>query len=72
MAAPAMSYTARDPESKLEATRGPEMVESSPAEKTAVDPNALSSAREEPLVKRFLEVFKGDIAQVKPPRGESQ
>lgn len=32
--------------------------------------NALESARQEPLVKRFLEVFRGDIAQVKPVKGE--
>ena len=32
----------------------------------------LNSAREEPLVRRFLEVFRGDIAQVKPPKGETQ
>jgi DNA polymerase-3 subunit gamma/tau len=31
---------------------------------------AVQSAREEPLVKRFLEVFKGDLAQVKPVKGE--
>jgi DNA polymerase III gamma/tau subunit len=30
----------------------------------------LESAREEPLVKRFLEVFRGDLAQVKPAKGE--
>jgi hypothetical protein len=35
------------------------------------DDSALSSAREEPLVKSFLEVFRGDIAQVKPPKGET-
>jgi len=34
-------------------------------------PSALESAREEPLVKRFLEVFRGDLAQVKPVKGES-
>jgi DNA polymerase-3 subunit gamma/tau len=28
------------------------------------------SAKEEPLVKSFLEVFKGDLAQVKPAKGE--
>lgn len=32
--------------------------------------DALESAKEEPLVKRFLEVFRGDIAHVKPS-GES-
>ncbi len=32
--------------------------------------NALESARQEPLVKRFLEVFRGDLAQVKPVKGE--
>jgi DNA polymerase-3 subunit gamma/tau len=36
------------------------------------DDKSLSSAKEEPLVKRFLEVFRGDIAQVKPPKGETQ
>jgi DNA polymerase-3 subunit gamma/tau len=30
------------------------------------------SAKEEPLVQRFLEVFRGDIAQVKPSKGEQQ
>jgi len=38
----------------------------------ANDDKSLSSAKEEPLVKRFLEVFRGDIAQVKPPKGETQ
>jgi len=42
---------------------------SSPIRKA--DDSALSSAREEPLVKSFLEVFRGDIAQVKPPKGET-
>ena len=32
--------------------------------------SAIDSAREEPLVKRFLEVFRGDLAQVKPVKGE--
>jgi DNA polymerase-3 subunit gamma/tau len=32
----------------------------------------LDAAKEEPLVKRFLEVFRGDVAQVKPSKGESQ
>jgi DNA polymerase-3 subunit gamma/tau len=31
---------------------------------------SVESAREEPLVKRFLEVFRGDLAQVKPVKGE--
>ena len=31
---------------------------------------ALESAKEEPLVKRFLEVFRGDLAQIKPAKGE--
>jgi DNA polymerase-3 subunit gamma/tau len=30
----------------------------------------LESAREEPLVKKFLETFRGDIAMVKPPKGD--
>ena len=34
------------------------------------DGAALDSAKEEPLVKRFLEVFRGDLAQVKPAKGE--
>lgn len=35
-------------------------------------PNGASveSAKDEPLVKRFLEVFRGDLAQVKPAKGE--
>jgi hypothetical protein len=32
--------------------------------------NAQESAKAEPLVKRFLEVFRGDIAQIKPANGE--
>lgn len=32
--------------------------------------SSVESAREEPLVKRFLEVFRGDLAQVKPVKGE--
>jgi len=27
-------------------------------------------AKDEPLVKKFLEVFRGDIAQIKPAKGE--
>src|SRR5207253_10067991 len=30
----------------------------------------LENVKEEPLVKRFLEVFRGDLAQVKPAKGE--
>ena len=40
------------------------------AAKRASDDKSLSSAKEEPLVKRFLEVFRGDIATVKPPKGD--
>lgn len=42
------------------------------AQSGRADDSALSSAREEPLVRRFLEVFRGDIAQVKPSKGETQ
>jgi DNA polymerase-3 subunit gamma/tau len=31
---------------------------------------SVNSAKDEPLVKSFLEVFKGDLAQVKPAKGE--
>ena len=31
---------------------------------------AVESVKDEPLVKRFLEVFRGDLAQVKPAKGE--
>jgi DNA polymerase-3 subunit gamma/tau len=31
---------------------------------------AVENAKDEPLVKRFLEVFRGDLAQVKPAKGE--
>ena len=34
------------------------------------NPAAADSAKDEPLVKRFLEVFRGDIAQIKPAKGE--
>jgi DNA polymerase-3 subunit gamma/tau len=40
--------------------------------KRGSDDKSMSSAKEEPLVKRFLEVFRGDIAQIKPPKGEGQ
>jgi len=33
---------------------------------------AAGNAKDEPLVKRFLEVFRGDIAQIKPAKGEQQ
>jgi DNA polymerase-3 subunit gamma/tau len=36
-------------------------------------PNAtpsVQSAKEEPLTKKFLEVFRGDLAQIKPAKGE--
>jgi DNA polymerase-3 subunit gamma/tau len=40
---------------------------------TRSDPASnLDAAKEEPLVRRFLEVFRGDVAQVKPSKGESQ
>jgi DNA polymerase III subunit gamma/tau len=31
---------------------------------------AMDNVKDEPLVKRFLEVFRGDLAQVKPAKGE--
>jgi DNA polymerase-3 subunit gamma/tau len=31
---------------------------------------ASNNAKDEPLVKKFLEVFRGDIAQIKPAKGE--
>jgi hypothetical protein len=31
---------------------------------------AADNAKDEPLVKKFLEVFRGDIAQIKPAKGE--
>jgi DNA polymerase-3 subunit gamma/tau len=31
---------------------------------------ATDNAKDEPLVKKFLEVFRGDIAQIKPAKGE--
>jgi DNA polymerase-3 subunit gamma/tau len=34
------------------------------------DATAVENAKDEPLVKRFLEVFRGDLAQVKPAKGE--
>lgn len=60
---------------KVEGSEAPGSVEivephSSPPARQG-DDSSLNSAREEPLVKRFLEVFRGDIAQVKPPKGET-
>jgi len=34
------------------------------------DGTAADNVKDEPLVKRFLEVFRGDLAQVKPAKGE--
>jgi DNA polymerase III subunit gamma/tau len=34
------------------------------------DGTAVDNVKDEPLVKRFLEVFRGDLAQVKPAKGE--
>jgi DNA polymerase-3 subunit gamma/tau len=40
---------------------------------TRSDPaNNMDAAKDEPLVRRFLEVFRGDVAQVKPSKGEPQ
>jgi DNA polymerase-3 subunit gamma/tau len=39
-------------------------------ESRAESGSAMQSAKDEPLVKKFLEVFRGDIAQVKPAKGE--
>ena len=75
---PPMAVAAAPAPQKLEkAEQGKtmEMTESRPSPPPLpgrkIDDSSLSSAREEPLVKRFLEVFRGDIAQVKPPKGET-
>src|SRR5262249_34702159 len=34
------------------------------------DGPAVENVKDEPLVKRFLEVFRGDLAQVKPAKGD--
>ena len=39
-------------------------------ESQSKDGSSVESAKDEPLVKRFLEVFRGDLAQVKPSKGE--
>ena len=39
-------------------------------EQQATNSTGLETAKDEPLVKRFLEVFRGDLAQVKPAKGE--
>ncbi len=33
--------------------------------------SAIAAARKEPLVQKFLDVFRGDLAQVKPVKEES-
>jgi len=48
----------------------PAAASSGPTRSEAV--SNLDAAKDEPLVKRFLEVFRGDVAQVKPTKGESQ
>jgi DNA polymerase-3 subunit gamma/tau len=53
----------------IETVKGDDRRPAPPAR--ATDDKSLSSAKEEPLVKRFLEVFRGDIAQVKPPKGDT-
>jgi DNA polymerase-3 subunit gamma/tau len=42
---------------------------SRPVERRPSD-SLMDSVREEPMVKKFLETFRGDIAQVKPPKGD--
>jgi len=42
---------------------------SRPVERRPSD-SLMDSVREEPMVKKFLETFRGDIKQVKPPKGE--
>ncbi len=44
---------------------------SRPPERRPSD-SLMESVREEPLVRKFLETFRGDIAQVKPPKGEDK
>jgi DNA polymerase III subunit gamma/tau len=44
---------------------------SRPAERRPSD-SLMDSVRGEPLVKKFLETFRGDIAQVKPPKGDNE
>ena len=39
-------------------------------EQQGKDEGAPENAKNEPLVKKFLEVFRGDIAQIKPAKGE--
>jgi DNA polymerase-3 subunit gamma/tau len=43
---------------------------SRPVERRPSD-SLMDSVREEPMVKKFLETFRGDLAQVKPPKGEN-
>jgi len=45
---------------------------SKPEPKAVAGDSAMDSAKQEPLVKSFLAVFRGDIAQVKPPREDPQ
>ena len=39
-------------------------------ERQTPNTTSVESAKDEPLVKKFLEVFRGDLAQVKPAKGE--
>jgi len=42
-----------------------------PADRRPSD-SLIDSVRGEPLVQKFLETFRGDIAQVKPPKGDNE
>ena len=41
-----------------------------PLDRRVASDSLIESVREEPIVKKFLETFRGDLAQVRPPKGE--
>jgi DNA polymerase-3 subunit gamma/tau len=68
---PAPPSTPRAPE-RPEAAPRPTPPPERPAPSRPSAPPAETGADSEPLVKRFLEVFRGDIAQVKPLKEEDR
>jgi DNA polymerase-3 subunit gamma/tau len=56
----------KPPASDIIKTDGPNA-----AERRAAQSNLMDSAKQDRFVKSFLETFRGDIAQVKPPKGDN-
>jgi len=71
-APPSVPTPARQTATPVSPSVAKEPVPSNPISTRADSGTNLDAAKDEPLVRRFLEVFRGDVAQVKPSKGESQ